>query len=178
MEHERGQVTRLPLLCRGDTRRLGRALGRAVAPGDLILLEGGLGAGKTFLARALARGLGVPTTIRICSPTFGLMHELPGRIPLLHVDLYRLGAEDDLLELGLRERGVAAGVTVVEWGAPFADLLGPERLEIGLVAHGAVRGATLRAVGTAAEQLLSRVLDGLRCARSTRARKLGAGARW
>lgn len=161
MEKSTALPTRWPLRSRGDTRRLGRALGQVVEPGDIVMLEGALGAGKTFLARALARGLGVPTSIRICSPTFALVHELPGRIPLLHVDLYRLDGEDDLQDIGLRERGVAEGVVVVEWGAPFAALLGPERLEIALSsqADGGGRQAQLQPVGDGGMRLLSRLLS-------------------
>src|SRR5262245_39896798 len=107
----------LSLHSRGDTRRLGRRLAAQLRAGDLILLEGELGAGKTFFARAIARGLGVPPEVRVTSPTFDLVHELPARIALVHVDLYRLEAEGQLRDLGLTDRIGRDAVVVVEWGA-------------------------------------------------------------
>ena len=118
----------LPLHSRGDTRRLGRLLAAVLQPGDLVVLEGDLGAGKTFLARSIARGLGVPASVRVTSPTFDLVHELPARVPLLHVDLYRLDDAASLDELGLAERVGGDAIVVVEWGARFARSLGGEGL--------------------------------------------------
>jgi tRNA threonylcarbamoyladenosine biosynthesis protein TsaE len=99
----------------GDTEALGEQWGRQAQPGWLIGLTGGLGAGKTVLAAGLARGLGV--TARVQSPTFVLVNEYPGgRLPLFHVDLYRLATRADIIAAGLEpylER--PAGVAVVEW---------------------------------------------------------------
>ena len=120
----------LALHSRGDTRRLGLRLASCLQPGDLLLLEGELGAGKTFLARAIARGLGVAPSVRITSPTFDLVHELPARVPLLHVDLYRLEDAAALRELGLAERIGADAVVLVEWGERFARALGEGGLRI------------------------------------------------
>jgi tRNA threonylcarbamoyl adenosine modification protein YjeE len=104
----------VPLATRGETRRLGRHLAECLAPGDAILLEGELGAGKTFRARAIARGLGVPAGVRVTSPTFDLVHELPGRIPIVHVDLYRLEDPGELRELGITDRGAEGAVLLIE----------------------------------------------------------------
>jgi tRNA threonylcarbamoyladenosine biosynthesis protein TsaE len=120
------------LQSRGDTRRLGRRLAACLKAGDLVLLEGELGAGKTFLARAIARGLGVPPSVRVTSPTFDLVHELPARVPLLHVDLYRLDDTGGLRELGLADRIGADAVTLVEWGERFAHALGEGGLRIAI----------------------------------------------
>ncbi len=103
-------------------------LASLLQPGDLLVLEGDLGAGKTFLVRALARGLGVPESIPITSPTFALVHEHQARVPLVHADLYRLSDPDELVELGLSERIGADAVVVIEWGDRFSDALGGQGL--------------------------------------------------
>ena len=96
------------------TMELGARLADALKPGDIVLLEGELGAGKTAFVRGLAVGLGAPEE-EVSSPTFTLIQEYRGRVPLLHADLYRLsGAEAD--ELGIEELGVD-GVVAVEWAA-------------------------------------------------------------
>lgn len=154
------QAKRYALSTRGATRRLGRSLGRVVEPGDLILLEGDLGAGKTFFVRALARGLGVPTDVRVASPTFALVHELPGRVPLVHVDLYRLGEVEELDALGLHERIGGDAVVAVEWGARFVDSLSAgEYLSISLTVPGdeAGREAVLEGHGQRGILLLARL---------------------
>ena len=120
------------LSTRRDTRRFGRALAKALRPGDLLLFEGGLGAGKTFLARAVARGLGVPASVAVTSPTFALVHELPGRVPVVHADLYRLPDGRALEEIGLRERVGGDAVVLVEWGERFLNGLGRQALVLRL----------------------------------------------
>src|SRR5688500_1791946 len=98
------EVLELPLPTRRATQRLGAALGAALRGGDFVVLEGDLGAGKTFLVRAIARALGVPAAVAVTSPTFALVHELSGRVPIVHADLYRLEEADELVEIGLRDR--------------------------------------------------------------------------
>ena len=138
----------VPLHSRGDTRRLGRLLADCLQPGDLVVLEGDFGAGKTFLARAIARGLGVPAAVRVTSPTFDLVHELPARAPLLHVDLYRLDDGESLDELGLGERIGADAVVLVEWGARFARALGGDGLWLAIaVDPRGTRSCRIRARG-------------------------------
>lgn len=95
-------------------RRLGRALGAAARPGDVIALVGALGAGKTHFAQAIARGAGVPAEARVTSPTFAVVVEHAGRLPVHHADLYRLAGPDELAEIGLVERAAEA-LLVVEW---------------------------------------------------------------
>lgn len=153
----------LKLRHRGDTRRLGRALGRLVAAGDLLVLDGELGAGKTFLTRAVARGLGVPAAVRVTSPTFALVHELPGRLPLLHVDLYRLDDPGELSELGLSERIGGDAVTLVEWGLPFVQELDPDYLHVRLTLAQAPSGrrCELVAHGSASAALCERLAANL-----------------
>ena len=95
--------------------RLGTILGRMCIAGDIICLGGELGAGKTTLTQAIARGAGVDKREYVSSPTFAYMHEYKGVIPFYHMDFYRLGSSDDVLELGLDEFFYQAGITVIEW---------------------------------------------------------------
>jgi tRNA threonylcarbamoyladenosine biosynthesis protein TsaE len=95
------------------THTLGCALGELAESGDIILLEGELGAGKTALTQGIGLGLGVAATIN--SPTFTILKEYEGRLPLYHFDLYRLDEPDELYELGFEDYFRGAGVCVVEW---------------------------------------------------------------
>jgi tRNA threonylcarbamoyladenosine biosynthesis protein TsaE len=110
------------------TTDLGRALSTAARPGDLICLWGELGAGKTHLAKAIGAGLGVTETIN--SPSFILMAEYAGRLPLFHIDLYRLGDAADVVAGGLIDDRQAAGLTLVEWPDRMAAILPIERLDV------------------------------------------------
>ena len=96
-----------------ETEVLGEELGRRLRKGDLVLLKGELGAGKTTFVRGIARGLG--SEALVASPSFQLVRVYPGRIALAHVDLYRLESHSELAELGLDEL-LDAGAVVVEWG--------------------------------------------------------------
>jgi len=140
---------------RRTTTRLGRALSGLARPGDLLLLEGDLGAGKTFLARALCRGLGVPHDVPITSPTFTLVHEHAGRFPICHADLYRLREPGELRDLGLRERRGEGALVVIEWGGPHLDALGGDGLIVRLVQRpGEPRRAEISATGPRSRRLL------------------------
>jgi tRNA threonylcarbamoyladenosine biosynthesis protein TsaE len=110
------------------TSALGRALSTAARPGDLICLWGELGAGKTHLAKAFGGGLGVTQTIN--SPSFVLMAEYAGRLPLFHIDLYRLGDASDVVAGGLIDDRQTAGVTLVEWPDRMASILPVARLDV------------------------------------------------
>jgi tRNA threonylcarbamoyladenosine biosynthesis protein TsaE len=111
-----------------DTRVLGARLAAVARPGDLLCLWGDLGAGKTVFAKGFGAGLGVLDTI--ASPTFILMVEHAGRLPLFHVDLFRLGDASDALAGGLLDERRAAGVTVVEWPDRLGPALPLERVDI------------------------------------------------
>lgn len=123
-------TTTVPLPTRRATIRLARALATPLEAGDLLILSGDLGAGKTFFTRALTRALGVSPNEPITSPTFTLMHEYEARLPITHADLYRLGDEEELVQLGLRDRRGEGSVLVVEWGQPFESALGGDALRI------------------------------------------------
>ena len=113
-----------------DTRALGSALGELLRPGDLVVLVGPLGAGKTALTQGIGAGLGVREPVT--SPTFVISRvHRDGRIPLVHVDAYRLGGMADVDDLDL-DASVAESVTVVEWGEGLVEQLAEEHLLVRL----------------------------------------------
>jgi len=111
-----------------QTLALGKRLGEIARPGDVILLVGKLGAGKTCLTQGIARGLGIDDYA--ASPSFVLVRELYGRLPLYHMDFYRLDNIEEIAELGLDEYFYGRGVSVVEWAEKDLSLLPPENLLI------------------------------------------------
>jgi tRNA threonylcarbamoyladenosine biosynthesis protein TsaE len=123
-------MTAWVLPTRAATSRFGEALGKRLQAGDTVALIGDLGAGKTTLAQAIARGCGI--TSQVSSPTFGLIHEYPGRIPLFHFDPYRLQRAEDLNDLGFHEFFERGGVVLVEWADMVDQLLPPDRITLRL----------------------------------------------
>jgi tRNA threonylcarbamoyladenosine biosynthesis protein TsaE len=113
----------------GETQGLGRELASLLRPGDVVLLLGELGAGKTCFAQGVARGLGVGE--QVTSPTFTLMREYRGRMPLYHLDAYRLHGSADLFAIGVDEYLERDGVLMVEWGDRARDFFSMEHLEVG-----------------------------------------------
>jgi tRNA threonylcarbamoyladenosine biosynthesis protein TsaE len=120
----------IPLPDLHTTLALGRYLGKVARPGEVITLGGSLGAGKTTLTQAIGQGLQVPEAYYITSPTFSLLHEYPGRLPLYHMDLYRLSDETEIEEIGLLEYLYGTGLTVIEWPDRLGNLMPEERLHI------------------------------------------------
>ena len=116
------------------TRALGGRLATRAQAGDLVCLLGELGAGKTQLAKGFAAGLGVPDVV--ASPTFVLMAEYEGRLPLFHLDLYRLDDAADALSGGLLDDRQAAGVVLVEWAERLGSALAAARLDVRLEGAG------------------------------------------
>jgi tRNA threonylcarbamoyladenosine biosynthesis protein TsaE len=114
MSRDRPHLATLSSRSPEETRAIGRTLGAALRPGDVIGLCGQLGAGKTCLVQGIAAGLEVSPSVGVASPTFGIVHEYPGRLTLYHMDFYRLGGSD-LDEMGLEEVLEGEGVTVAEW---------------------------------------------------------------
>jgi len=106
----------------GDTLRLGEILGGCLSPGDVVALTGELGSGKTCLTQGIARGVGVSAGYHVTSPTFTLVNEYPGNIPLYHVDVYRLSGPADLEDLGFEEYIYGDGVVVVEWAEKIKNV--------------------------------------------------------
>ena len=109
-----------------ETQRLGFAVGERARSGDVYLLSGPLGAGKTCFTQGLARGLGVEGYVR--SPTFVLMTRHSGWLTLHHIDLYRIGSPEEAWDLGLDEQLFGAGVCVIEWAERAEDLLPADAL--------------------------------------------------
>ena len=110
-----------------ESERATLALARSVADllegGDVVGLEGGLGAGKTTFARGAVHGLGVPEATAVASPTFALLHQYEGRVSIGHADLYRLGDQIEIEELGLDEMLDGGAVLFVEWGRKFPEMV-------------------------------------------------------
>lgn len=116
-----------------QTEAIGEALGRRLHAPVVLALRGGLGAGKTAFVRGLARGLDV--TDRVTSPTFALVHEYEGRLPLFHFDLYRLQGADDLFDIGWEDYLARGGVCAVEWSERAESALPPDTKIISLEIH-------------------------------------------
>ena len=112
------------------TRQIGRRLGRRALPGTLIALRGPLGAGKTQLAKGVAEGLGIDSVVN--SPTFIIVNEHRGRLPLFHADAYRLADGAEARAAGLFDERQESGVTVIEWAERVEEWLPADRLEIDL----------------------------------------------
>jgi tRNA threonylcarbamoyladenosine biosynthesis protein TsaE len=112
-----------------NTDRLGRVLGRALRGGETIALFGPLGAGKTALVRGIAQGLGASPTV-VTSPTFVVIHEYQGRLPLAHVDLYRTRSSREIESTGLIEYLSGQTITAIEWADKGLALLPHDRIEI------------------------------------------------
>lgn len=141
------------------TERLGERLGAAARAGDVIALWGELGAGKTVLARGVARSLGVGEEVR--SPTFVIAHEHEGRLPMYHLDFYRLRPED-LVGVGWEEYLDMGGVVVIEWPDRAGDALPAERLDVRLEhLSDTKRGVVLEPRGSRAAELVTGVADAL-----------------
>jgi len=111
-----------------ETEDAGERLGRILGPGAVVALTGELGAGKTCFIQGLVRGLGV--TGRATSPTFVLINQYPGRVPVYHVDAYRTESLTELMDLGLLELLGGGGVTVIEWADKLESLLPPEAIHV------------------------------------------------
>ncbi|WP_447974877.1 tRNA (adenosine(37)-N6)-threonylcarbamoyltransferase complex ATPase subunit type 1 TsaE [Nitrospira sp. Kam-Ns4a] len=143
-----------------ETDRLGRRIARVLRGGEPLALSGELGAGKTTLVRSVAAGLGAPPQA-VSSPTFVLVQEYPGRLRLVHADLYRIESPAHLRELGLGEALDPGSVLMVEWAEKAGDELPPDRLEVHL-RHLGQRRREVRFYGTGprSRALLARIRAG------------------
>jgi len=115
-----------------DTEALGERLARELRAGDVIAMTGDLGAGKTAFIRGLARGLGI--TARVTSPTYTVVNEYEGRLPLFHFDMYRLGGPDELYDIGWDDYLRRGGVCAVEWSERAEGLMPEDCLTVDIKA--------------------------------------------
>lgn len=138
-----------------ETFELGRKLGDVLQAGDLIAFTGDLGAGKTCCIQGIALGLGVHDRKAVTSPTYTLIHEYQGRVPLYHFDVYRLAREDDLYDLGYEEYFYGNGVTVIEWADRIMSFLPDEYLAVHVcIQPDQTRCISLHAYGEHYQQLV------------------------
>jgi len=137
-----------------EMQALGERVGRALRPGDVIALVGPLGAGKTPFVQGLARGARVPPERHVASPTFALVNEHPGRVALVHADLYRIASRAELLELGLDDAFDRAAVAI-EWLDRFPDAAPPDRIELVLaIEPDGARRVTITGAGPRGDALV------------------------
>lgn len=136
-----------------ETKDLAFKLAGFLKAGDVLALFGDLGAGKTCFTQGLALGLAVKRPVK--SPTFQIIREYEGRLPLYHFDLYRLGEAEELYEIGYEDYVYGNGVTVIEWPGRAEELLPEARLEIHLKSTGQeARELELLAFGKRAEKIV------------------------
>ncbi len=144
------------------TDQLGAALAAVLPAATTVALHGTLGAGKTRLVQAIAAGFNVPRS-EVVSPTYVLCHEYQGRLPLYHLDVYRLRDDDEFLDLGPEEYFESAGITLIEWADRVVDCLPSDRLEIDIQITGATqRRFEITARGARAETILEALQNKLK----------------
>lgn len=166
----------LALSSRTATEAFGQAIGRALTGGETLSLSGELGAGKTTLVRGIAAGIGARPSA-VSSPTFVLIHEYEGRLPLVHVDLYRLRSDAEVESTGVREYFHGNTVTAIEWADKFPALLPDDRMEITLHHKSpTTRVAQLLARGPQSTQLLTELRRARRQPRSISAAQTSRAA--
>jgi len=139
-----------------ETRQLGKKIGTLLNQPLIIALTGDLGSGKTAFVQGLAQGLEVPTDYYITSPTFTLINEYPGRLPLFHVDLYRLNSVSDFEDIGLDELLSDQAVVAVEWADKLNDALLSKYLSVAFeIMADQCRRISIRAHGQRETNLVS-----------------------
>lgn len=134
-----------------ETEKFGLFLGENLRPGDVICLNGDLGAGKTTLTKSIAKGLGIHDYVT--SPTFTIVNEYYGKIDLYHIDTYRLDDMVDVDYLGFDEYFYSDGVTIVEWAEKIRDALPEEYMEINIKSHDDKRDLDINYVGNRFDEL-------------------------
>lgn len=134
-----------------ETEKFGIFLGEYLNPGDVVCLNGDLGAGKTTLTKSIAKGLGIDDYVT--SPTFTIVNEYYGKTDLYHIDTYRLDDKIDVDYLGFDEYFYSDGVTIVEWAEKIIDALPEEYLEINIKSHDDERDLEINYLGNRFDKL-------------------------
>jgi tRNA threonylcarbamoyladenosine biosynthesis protein TsaE len=141
-----------------ETVRIGKTIGNRLLLGDVVALVGELGAGKTQFIKGLAAGVGVENSAYISSPSFTLIHEYPGQTPFYHIDLFRLGREQEAEELGLEDYFQGRGIAAIEWADKIPFLLPKELLFISIAyVDRNIRSLEIVGKGKRYENLLNQV---------------------
>lgn len=143
-----------------ETQRVGQLLGQLLQSGDVLLVSGELGAGKTTFIQGLALGIGIQA--RVTSPTFTIIHEYPGSLPLHHIDAYRLEDAREIAELGLEEYFYGDGITAVEWAERIADWIPSDYLYVRLARVSDEEGQRAITIGARGSRCYAKVLEELR----------------
>ena len=138
---------------RRSTQKLAQLIAPALKEGDLVILSGPLGSGKTFFVRALCRALGLPAAQRVTSPTFTLVQEYDTTPALAHADLYRLNGPGQLRELGLDAQRDDGRLLLVEWGEPYIEQLGGDAVLLAFALE--PRRAVVSATGRRSRAILA-----------------------
>jgi len=142
-----------------ETIKFGQRLGAFLKRGDIIGLVGDLGSGKTTLTKGIAKGLNIKNTKYINSPSFVIVKEYEGRIPLYHFDIYRLNSVTALIDIGYEEYFYSNGVVVIEWAKKIKDILPKEHLIIELnIADAGAREILLKPSGKRYAKLIKNVI--------------------
>ncbi len=139
-----------------QTRNIGTKLGELLFPGAVICLIGDLGAGKTTMTQSLAKSLGVDDYIT--SPTFTIVNEYEGRIPLYHFDVYRIGCSEEMYDIGFDEYIDSQGVCIIEWANIIEDILPDDYLKIELSYKDSGREMKLIPYGTKYEEIVEELI--------------------
>lgn len=138
-----------------QTHGLGRQLGEALTDGIVLSLEGDLGCGKTLFVQGLAEGLSVPEALYVTSPSYALIHEYPGRLPLFHADLYRIEDPEGIDDLGLFDLMSEENVIAIEWAERIQGALPSDGMTIRFqIVNDVTRKISIAAYGLQAANVL------------------------
>ena len=155
-------MSRLTILSRAplETEGVGRLLGSLLTQGSFVALRGELGSGKTCFTRGIVTGAAPASAHLVASPTFAIMNEYPGPVPVYHFDFYRLGTAGEIAELGFEEYFQGDGICIVEWSERLDELLPADHLIVTMEHAGDdQRRVTLEANGPCSLELLARFAE-------------------